>query len=481
MRNSKLSRSLNSFSIGEWKLCHDFIDSPFHNKNQRVKQLFEFLSQKKEKLGNGTLEKESCFASIYPEEAFQEQKLFNIASLLFRKVQEFQAQLIYRDRSGEQQIHLMTHQAGQQLWEEMEKSQRKLEKGNWPSSLPFADDFYAYQSGMMQIQRDLETQRHSNESFFSTIHHLDRFFLASRLKLACEHLNRSQVVVSEEDPFWNMEALVPQDLKEDDADPGAAALTLYLKIFRMFSHPGDGDRYRHCVEMLKQSPYLLAADRRDGTAYCINYCIREINAGTLSFQKELFQLYHWAIEEQVLLEEGVLGEWHFKNIVRTAIRQGALTWAERFVNENVPFLKEEVRENAYSFNQASIFFEQKAYSEARKLLLRVRFTDLFYSLDSKVLLSKIYYEVEEDEPLRSMVKSLQIFLRRKSSLSPAQKTLYVNFAKALQALSDLRDSSFHATAKRVEEKDAKLKQLLVDSQKMTQYAWVMEKALDLRG
>jgi|GEM_PF-1060082 len=475
MHNSKLFKSLKLFSKGEWRRFEAFLQSPFHNTNQRIIQLFIFLKEEKERLTKGELDKQTCFAVVFPQESFQEQKLFNIVSLLYRKVEEFQAQCVYQERKGEQLIHLMVHQSQQKTWSTMEKTSGKLRKGNWASSLPFAHDFYAYQSGLLQIQSDLETQRHSNGSFYQTIQHLDRFFLSSRLKMACEHLNRSQVVVSDSDPIWNMEALIPEHLKTESLNPEDASLVLYLRIFRMFSGADPTRNYQLSVALLRENTSLSPGDKRDGTAYCINYCIRQINAGGLSFQSELFQLYQWAIAEEVLMENGALGEWHFKNIVRTAIRQQALDWAEAFVEDHVVFLKESVRENAAAFNRAVIHFERKSYSEARKLLIRVRFTDLFYSLDSKVLLCKIYFEQEEEEPLRSMLKSLQIFLRRRGTLSPAQKSIYENFTKTVQALSAFRESWHYGSKEQRRDKQVWLEKQFVTKTNMTQYAWVMEK------
>lgn len=73
--------------------------------------------------------------------------------------------------------------------------------------------------------------------------------------------------------------------------------------------------------------------------------------------------------------------------------------------------------NAYAYNLANLYFQQTRYKEAMKLLQTVSFDDLFYSTESKMLLLRIYYELNEKEPMLSLFESFRMYLRRNKQIT----------------------------------------------------------------
>ncbi|MEM7040176.1 MAG: hypothetical protein AAF570_24625 [Bacteroidota bacterium] len=75
-----------------------------------------------------------------------------------------------------------------------------------------------------------------------------------------------------------------------------------------------------------------------------------------------------------------------------------------------------------------------AYSNAKKLLREVEFTDVYYHLDSKALLLKTYFELRDWEPLESLIEAFRIYLRRNKMISDYQRKVYLNFLKFAKKL-----------------------------------------------
>ena len=83
-------------------------------------------------------------------------------------------------------------------------------------------------------------------------------------------------------------------------------------------------------------------------------------------------------------------------------------------------------------------FTKKEYDKALRMLLRVEFNDVYYHLDSKSLLMKVYYEMNEFDAFLSLVDAFRIYLRRNKFISEFQKETYSNFIQVINKLMKLK-------------------------------------------
>jgi hypothetical protein len=56
----------------------------------------------------------------------------------------------------------------------------------------------------------------------------------------------------------------------------------------------------------------------------------------------------------------------------------------------------------------------------------VNFTDAYYQLDTRAIILKIYFELEDEEALFYHVTAFKTFLRRNRVISDYQRTIYKN-------------------------------------------------------
>ncbi|MBL7776273.1 MAG: hypothetical protein JNK89_09750, partial [Saprospiraceae bacterium] len=168
--------------------------------------------------------------------------------------------------------------------------------------------------------------------------------------------------------------------------------------------------------------------------YALNYCIRRINAGQPEAYAEALALYQTLLDRGVLLRQGRLSQWTFKNITTAGLRSGAFAWTEQFLNHYRALLPPSEQENAYAYNLAALYFEKEQYTATLLTLQNVEFTDFSYHLGAKIMQLKSYYLLDETEALQALLEATQQLLRRNRSLSAFGKTANLNFIRMLRLL-----------------------------------------------
>jgi hypothetical protein len=73
-----------------------------------------------------------------------------------------------------------------------------------------------------------------------------------------------------------------------------------------------------------------------------------------------------------------------------------------------------------------------------QLLREVEFTDIFYNLDAKTMLLKIYFELEKNEAFFSLVAAFKIYLSRNRLISEHNRKLYMNLLTFTSKLYTLK-------------------------------------------
>ncbi|MBP6825413.1 MAG: hypothetical protein KA165_02540, partial [Saprospiraceae bacterium] len=154
----------------------------------------------------------------------------------------------------------------------------------------------------------------------------------------------------------------------------------------------------------------------------INGCIRRMNAGRREYVQVALDLYRTALDRGLLLENGILTGFNYKNIIRLAAALGEHTWAEQFLRQYRPSLHPRERDNFYGYNLAYLYFQQQDYTRAMPLLQQVELEDALNNLDARRMLLRSYYELGEWQALDSLLQSFSAYLRRQKNLGYHRQT-----------------------------------------------------------
>ncbi len=130
------------------------------------------------------------------------------------------------------------------------------------------------------------------------------------------------------------------------------------------------------------------------------------------------------------------------------------------------FLLSSERENAYTYNLANVYFNSGEYSRSLKLLQQVEFSDVYYQSDSKSILLKTYFELEETESFFYHATAFRTFLKRNKLISDYQRTIYLNL---------IRNSSQLMRAEGMKKKIGVIRKKVEENRNVADLQWLLSK------
>ena len=164
--------------------------------------------------------------------------------------------------------------------------------------------------------------------------------------------------------------------------------------------------------------------------YLVNFTVVQINKGNKGFENEQYDLYQSFEKRGVFKLKGYLNQNKINNVVNNFLKKQSYEEAKSFILKYISLVNEENRESCLHFNMAKILFEQDQYKDSLRELLLVDFSkSAFYSLNSKILLLKNYYELKETDGFDSLVSSFKEYIRKNKIITDNYKKSYTNFIK----------------------------------------------------
>lgn len=434
MIGTKLGEMLSLLDRKEMGRFLSFVRSPYFNENQSLVRLAEVLAEM-----GADAERNAVWAVICPGREFDDLCLRRWASELLVLAAAFVVQEQVKKQPEVQNVQLLDalrEREAHNLYAFYHRKQQPDPK----EAAPALDSQSLLHSYLLEAGHNAWLAAQANRSGITNLDaavaNLDRFYLFNKLKYACTLLNNRNIVgTAGQDPFIEglLRELTTQRFEDDPA------IALYFRIYQMLSRPEEGLHYPQLRLMLTQ--YAQAFTREEARhlyAFALNYCIGRINAGEGAFLREIFGLYQEALERHALLERDRLSPWDYKNIVVVGLRLSEFAWVESFIHGYRDRIPADHRDNAFTYNLAKLHFYKRQYSEVLRLLQVLEYEDVFYNLDAKTMLLKIYFELHEIEALDSLIESFRTFLRRNRLISDSHRTNYLNLILFVKKLSRVR-------------------------------------------
>lgn len=434
MHQNKSITILKTFSSAEMRQLEDFIASPFFNKSQTAIRVFEVLKEAYPKFDSPVLERNNLFQQIFPDEKYNEQKLRYLLTDLTKLIEEF---LCIKAVSDEElfKLHLLLYTYRQRKLEKpflsAYKSAQKLLE-DWPRR-DVSHSFYEYliQEDMYRFASD--KQEHLQKSNLqNVVDSLDKYFILNKMRYSAEILNNRNVVAINYKLFLYEEIM--NHLRNNPLDDVPAA-KIYYNVIQTLTEPDNKVHYQTLLQLLKEYRDIFSKDELfDMYVYAKNFCIRRINNGATEYIRELFDLYKVILENRIIFRDSYMSQWDYKNIVYLGLRLEEYAWVKNFIIKYNDELDPKTRKNAYTYNMANYNFFLSNYDETLTLLRSVEFSDVYYHLDSKSLLLKTYFELEETEPFFSLIDAFKVYIKRNNQIPHTQKNNYNNLIKFISKL-----------------------------------------------
>lgn len=476
MFSEKLLSLLATLSKYELNRFRKFLLSPYFNEQEELLQMFEHCNTalRKGPAAVAALDKHSVWQQLYPDRTLDEAQLRRQASELTQLGLKFLA-LETREHDPLQEWlelqkalerpGLQKHLAGVER-----HLQSHLQQQGFQSTAYYLAGFQLHWNIFNRASKVV-----ANTDFMQKLlpadHFLDSLYVVQKLKFYVSWLiYRGFRSTEEELPvmpgFWEY-------LKTPRFER-VPLIRIYEAVVLSLMQPDNEEHFHHLMKNLEQyAQDLTKEDLRECYYIAQNYCAFKINQGKTEYYQVVFDIYKSIIKLGVLLENDQLSEGAFKNIVTTGLRVGEFDWAENFIMEHSKHLPASVRENARSFNLASLYLQRKQNNKAIELLSGVEYNDVVYALGSKLLLTIAYYEQKELIVLDSLIDSFRIYLRRNKVISKDLKREYNNFLNFVKKLMTIDSANFQSRAI--------LKKKLLETKSVTSKKWLLEKIAEIEA
>lgn len=478
MISHKIFETLSCLDRKEMTRFREFAESPYHNKHRDVRALADYLSRIYPDFNERNCRRETIWNGIISDRTYDQSHLALIFTYTRRLLDDFLAQEQFERHPDQQYLLLLAELRRRKLFEQYEK---KLQQSSPFSTEPGMASLFGYQLAAEADAYFTQAERRRNdESLQDKANRLDEFYLAEKLRDACEMQVRSHILKVDYSSRM-LDAVLREVGNNLDDYARDSAIFLYYHMYVMLSRDGEPQHYFEALEALRERQAVFDRNRlQELYNYFQNYCIRRINLGDESFLEEIFNLYLVLIEQELLYEDGLLSEWHYKNIVTTGIRLRRLSWVRAFIESQKERLHPEARDNAYRFNLASYHHAAGEYPQVLQLLLQVEYSDVRYSLGAKALLLRTYYELHEWEALDSLVGSMRQYLKRNRLLADFNRNGYHNLFKFTRRAAYIRSQVDFLSDEKYHTELERLRQDVALAGEIFNKSWLMEKVAELR-
>lgn len=444
MNEPKAVRLIRGLKTSELRGFFQYASCELFNQNPRLVALAGYLQELPAAGETEDLSHDRLARVAFPEaNSVDPQKLHDQLAQLARLAESYLAWLHFSRDQRAQSLHLLGHLTHRKEEDLFQKTLRRVNIEPEKANRDEASRLFAFQvaeSEMLYQRRShrREADPASDAGFLDMVQRLDRYYLFSKLKFACEILNRRQVVNTglALDLVPEIEAYLTRETHVRAQDPG---LDIYYHILLTLRPDHEEGVYQRLLELLDRNKELFPKSEQQAMyTFAQNYCIRRVNAGDAGFLEQLFLLYQRLLDQEVLLDEGELAHWHYKNIATVGLRLRRFEWVADFLEKFKPLVPKADRENAFNYTLSSYYYELGQYKDALRLLQQVEFTDVFYHLSAKSVLLKIYFEQDDSDGLGYLTHAFQGLLRRSRHLTGAHVDNYQNLIRFVKKADRLR-------------------------------------------
>ena len=473
MCDTKLFTVLQVFNVYELNRLSRFIASPYFNRNEKLSTIYYVVEASLRSQEGAKLLRGDVWQKVHPETAYNDAKFRKYCSDLLKYVERFLAQEAYEENS--------LHRADYLLQAVNRKKLEPLYKSSMRTAQRLSDQYffrpasyfyhqYAYQREIHSMS-GLDVERSKMSNVEQIAENLDKFYLAEKLRYYCDILSRKHIVAHEYE-FLFMEDILDHVRKHGYQDE--VPINFYYQIYLTHEFPDDRKHYDVLKTLINRNILQIPeSEAKQIIDAALSYCIQKINQGDRAFVREIFELYQEALVKELLYVNGLMDPWNFRNVVITGLRLGEFDWVEKFIHQYHTRIDEKYRDNALTYNLANLYFYKGDYPNVLGQLREVEYDDYTYNLNSKTILVATYYELDELDPLLSLLASFSIYLRRNKKIPQNRKANYQNLIRFMRQLVRIPHSDKAALDK--------LKKSVESTSGVVNKDWLLEKITEMRG
>lgn len=437
MYKSKAIEIFQSFNKAEKAGLRRWVRSPIHNEHQDVLKVVDYLLSRR-KITATSVKRERVFKQLYPHSKYNPQRLNHVLSFTIEVMEAYISYLMSKNAQLSDFFSIAAYYKNKNLphlaQKALQKAKQALENKPYQTETYYHASFLLEQAFFNLKGTELRQQQTNLQAIFSD---LTTFTIVATLRNACTAISHRSLYQTD----YNIPLLdaILQEAQSTVYQDNLVVQSYYHSYMALV----DSDNEVHFKTLkkllLSQNIPLPSEELKSVCLLAINYCIKRLNMGAESYVQEVFDIYSYGLEHNIWMEQGHLSHSTFKNIATAALRLKAYDWTAQFIQNYGSKLKSSHQKDYTNYVKAKLRFEQGQFALAQELVVETDLIDLFISLDIKLLLLKIYWNLNEFDLLEAHLDSFSVFLNRKkvlayhrqiygNTISVTRKMIYANLA-----------------------------------------------------
>lgn len=293
-------------------------------------------------------------------------------------------------------------------------------------------DYYRrrYELGVANYHFQSNNIRTDDFDYSSTVDNFTTYTIIETLKSACTINTINKV----------MEAKIQHPLLSFILEllPGSAFLheplvRIYYHLLQLVEYEQEGV-FEDLLSDIKEHEILFSAKDLN-TVYrtVINFCIKKSNQNNPLYTRKAFEIYIYAIANSSLIEHQEINRFIFTNVITLGIKLGEPEQSLEFLKSHQHLVHAAYAQNTIVYNLAKIYYAQREFDKALKILLTNEFKDKIWNLNSKYLILKILFEQKDLDTFRQQLSSFKVYVKRIQNVG-YHKTYFENVIQSLSIL-----------------------------------------------
>lgn len=422
MKQDYLLQLLSTFEEKDWNDCRNFLLSPIYNQKKLPVRLFELYAKEAHRWKELTtleggwqkaLSHHRIWESLYPGQAYRDQRLRRVAMELKQLLQAFaqtrtQGNVLKELEKDLDLLQFLLERNALDLFvQQISKTDKKV------AQLPFRDgSFHLLRLRLEKIRNDYSIRNHqTSDSFELVSEELDAYFLAGKLETFCSMLTRQKRFSKSYTLGFEQEVLLMARQMSADKFPSVAIWLAMYDLERGLINPQQFEELSSMVESLKTK--LPAVQLRQVRGYMFNFLARKNVPATRYGYARMFSLCQQMLDEGTLHFAGRITGPFFRAYAHSACLAGEVEAAQEFLTTEGPNLAGGNREELLAYFQLMTAFFQQKYRFVLGKIAQNKFSTSRYEIQARVLQLQSWFELGEDDAYLRGVAAFRKYLSRK--------------------------------------------------------------------
>jgi len=437
LENTRIYKVLNHLSTPVLNRFIKFLKSPYHNVNANIEAIAALII-KQIKYKENLPSKTDIWVKIFKDQEFDDLKFRKLCNETLERFETFLTfEALDKDKLLKDNLLLQSLkeiQLEDLITKHISKSKRDINRQFVQSSNFFLNKYLndkILQNLKSNYERKTDLKTYQKNSHVELLDSLDSFYTIERLRLAIDILTWEKMYKSPH----KIDQKIQNQILEEANNSIHPTVQIYGKMYALNLDITEKQNYYELKEMAFEHISSFPKDeQKEILDVLVSFCIKLCNKGEMDFFKETLAIYDWGIKEDIVFSQGRLSPTTFRNYVMSGLRVGEFDKIENFITHHSKFLDENRRENALNFNLGRVSFYRKEYQKVIQYLNLVNYDDIWYNINSKVLLFASYYELDEIDVLISSIEAFSTFLRREKDVQNMRTQRYSNFSRYLKKI-----------------------------------------------